>query len=392
MAKTGYNKKHKKRILGFLFSFLLLLPMLQALSLSGKLLSPITYRPGETIVNNYLITGAKSPVEVMIDNSTFHNLSVSEISSDEFDLILNFPEKEYIAPGSYSFGLSVREKQNSSDAGISTLVAVSRVFQVMVYSYEKEIQVSLSVPNINEGGEASFVLTVTSLGYPDINAVQGDVTFYDAQNNLLGKVSTPIQSLKGLESLSFTGSLDTNALPASNYWARAVVWYDGKEKSANATFLIGNMDILIGNYTSVFQPGFNEFMILVKNNWGNMLRNVYAKLLVQDKELIQTPSLNLEPWQEDTLKGIVKIDLEPGTYPGLLKIFFEGEVKEVPVSITVVNPSSEETTKNESVSQPAGKSSAGIIFTVISALVLVLILVYLLMRRGKKGGFKKDEF
>ncbi len=391
MAKTGFNKK---RVLGFLFSFLLLLPMLQALSLSGKLLSPITYRPGETIVNHYLITDAKSSVEVMIDNSTFHNFSVSEISGDEFDLTLNFPENEHIAPGSYSFGLSVREKQNSSasNAGIGTLVAVSRVFQVVVYSYEKEIQVSLSVPNINQGNNAAFVLTVTSLGYPDINAVRGDVTFYDAQNNLLGKVSTLTQSLKGLESLSFTGSLNTSALPASNYLARAVVWYDGKEKSANTTFLIGNMDVLIGNYTSVFQPGFNEFVIVVTNNWGSTLRNVYAKLFVQGKELIQTPSLDLEPWQEGTLKGIVKIDLEPGTYPALLKIFFEGEVKEVPITITVVSPSSEETAKNESASPPTSKSSASVIFAVISALVLVLVLIYLLMRRGKKNEPKKDEF
>ncbi len=94
------------------------------------------------------------------------------------------------------------------------------------------------------------------------------------------------------------------------------------------------------NYTSQLHPGFSEFTATIKNSWGLPLENVYAKLFIDGIEVLHTPSININPWQNAEINGILKIDLEIGTYPAQLKVFFNNEIKEFPltISITEENP------------------------------------------------------
>lgn len=314
----------------------LVLPAVSALGLAGQKLGPITYKPGLSMANHYSVLGTDKPIEVFADGGILPGISVSEIVNNQFDLIIDFPTNQYVPPGSYILGLTVKEV-SPPEAGISSQVSVSKNIEVIVYSYDKDIQASLYAPNVNQGRNATFQLGVQSRGYPDIDEVYARINLFNSSRDKRGSVETERKPLLGLESISFTPSFDTQLFPSGNYYAEALIFYDGKYKTANTTFLIGVMDLILNNYTAQLHPGFNEFEIIVTNGWGNGLRNVYARLFMNDTEMVQTPSMDLSPWERGVLKAIVNIKNDPGTYAAILRLYFEGESKEIPITLVVLS-------------------------------------------------------
>ena len=152
-----------------MFVFLLFSMEASALSLSGKKLSPISYIPGETISNHYIISDTDKPVRVSVDKGIFSNISVSEVVDYQFDLIIHFTEKQFVPTGVHTFALTVAENGSDAGTGIGSQATVSKNFEVIVYSYEKEIQASLDMPSINIGKNATAKISVASFGYADIS-------------------------------------------------------------------------------------------------------------------------------------------------------------------------------------------------------------------------------
>ena len=318
-----------------LLLLLLLLPSAFGLSLSGKRLGPITYIPNTIMTNHYTASDTTYPINVTVDGGIFTNISITEVIDNSFDLIISFPTHQFVPAGSYTFGLTVREIPPDSGSSIATQVAVSKIFTVNVYSYEKEIQASLDIPNVNQGRNATVHLNVQSLGYPDIQAVQSIVTLYNLSGSVLSTAATETKPLKSLGGITFTPSLRTDRLPAAPYAVKAQIFYDQKQKDVNTTFQIGNIDIELKNYTRELTPGYSDFSLTILNKWGNPLKNVYALLFIDNQELLHTPSTDIPAWEAVDLKGIVRVDLLPGAYPALLKIFYEEEVKEIPITLKV---------------------------------------------------------
>ena len=376
----------KKNIIYLLLLFFVLLyfPSAEALSLIGKSTGPITYIPGTFQAHHYAYSDTNTPVNIYVDAGPFSHIRVSEVVDNQFDLIFDFPAEEYIPSGEYRLALSISENSEST-AAISTQVAVSKIFLVKVLSYKKDVNIYLNSPSINQGNNLTLSLTVESVGYPDIDAVQGKITIHNSQQELLGTIFTETKSLPGLESLSFTPTFDSSKLPAGPYEVRAIVSYDGKFKTVNTTFQIGNIDLQLLNYSSSLLPGFNDFSITVKNNWGNSLRNVYAKIFVGQQELLQTPSMNLEPWQEGKMKAIVQIPFGPGVYQGILKLFFEGEQKEVPITLQVVAP-----TPTLFVSEKKNFFESFYFIPTLVVLFILLVILSLLIIQKRFGGYKQD--
>lgn len=368
---------------------ILISPSLQALSLSGKSLGIITYVPGSRIVNHYRISNTNLPVEVELSPGPFSSITVSEIVNDEFDLIIDFPAGEHIPTGGYSVALTVKEASDPGGTAISSVVAVSKVFQINVLSYKKEIRASLSAPNVNVGSNATVHLSVSSVGYPDINEVYGDLSIYDQENMLLETVTTEHKPLPGLGSVGFVHTFPTEYLPPAEYTARAVVWYDGQQQHVNASFLIGTMDLQLKDYTAVLQQGFSEFSARVMNNWGNRLRGVYAQLFLNESMLLHTPTIELSPWEEGVLKGLVKVDVAPGRHNGTLTLFFEGESKDVPVEITVLKAPAQQV---EKVVQAPGVLAylPAIAAGMVSLVLLVMLAIYLFRARWVKKQRKEE--
>ncbi len=397
----GISRSRCFLFFGFVFLlFLLIVPFTLAIGLGGKALSPVMYKPGITITNEYFITGTERPVEVLLDTGgIFKHVKVTEVVNNQFNLILDFPKGENIPPGSYSISVAVREIPTPKElqaAGVGVFAGVSKNIEVIVYSMDKDVKIGLNAPNINQGSDVQFELGVSSVTYQDIASVRGEITIYDAQRKELGKISTEEKPLPSLEGVNFRPMFESNYLPVAEYSAKAVVFYDGKQESVNTTFLIGNMDVLLKDHTKELTTGYSEFSAQVASNWGNPLRNVYAKVFFDGQELLQTPSMNLEPWQEGTLKGIMKVDLALGERVGELQLFFEGESKKLPLKVKVIEETSpivaptpeltEETKKEIQEAQPFRLVPA-----IVTFVILAIILVLVLLRRRYKEG-KVDDF
>ena len=359
----------------FLF-FLLVLPSSMAISLNGELISPIIYERNKTIVNHYAITETDEAINISLNGDLLEYITLANVEGNSFDLVIQFPDR-YIPAGTYWFGVVVREVADSS-AAMGSLLSVSRRFRVEVYSYEKEIEVSLGVPNVNEGTMLPVTLTIVSRGYEDINALFAEITFVDAEKKPVGRIVTPRKPLKALATENLVTYFNTTGLLSGNYLAKAVVSYDTKQKRVNTSFRIGNVDLSLQNYSQLLEQGFQDFVITVSNNWGNTLNNVYARVIVNDQEILQTPTIILDPWEEGVLKGIIKVDFPPGSYSGKIILFFEGEHKEIPITLEVVAP--------PSLLEPP-RDYTLLISTILLIVIAIVALIYFMFQQKKRGDF-----
>ncbi len=373
---------------------ILLLPSTFALGLSGQKLGAIIYEPGKVIANQYTVTGTDKETIFSVGGTLpGEYISTKKIGFDQYEITITFPPEITLNQGTYTVIPSVQEVAGNSTAPIDSLLSVSKRFHVEVYSHEKEITASFTAPNVNEGNPVPFSIAVQSRSYSDIDAVTGEIIVYDFNNQIINKITTPTRSLLSLSSTTLEASFPTTNLPPANYWAKAVLTYDHKQMILNDTFQIGNLDLILLNYTKIVEQGFSDFKIRIKNNWGNPLENVYAKLYVHEKELLHTSSLNLEPWAESELSGFIKVELEPGEYDALLKLFYEGESKEVPIMISVVEKS---ISAEESVLVKA-KNLQITYLAAILTVVLVIIIIFFVYHKIKNRSIKnrsgkKDDF
>ncbi len=369
--------------------FAVSLPSLTALSLNGPKLSPIIFEPGRTLTNHYAITDTNKQVEVRVGGDLEEYIRITEVINNEFDLIISFPD--YLTPGTYHFDLTAEEVAASESGGIGTLLSVSKRFIVEVYTYDKYVEISLSAPSVNEGTPVHFQFSVTSKGYKDINFIQGRITVFDDHNNTLGTVTTEEKPLKALGSETLTADFNTEGLLADEYRADGIVFYDGQQKTAATVFRIGQMDLLLLNHTIEVEEGFSEYTMEVLNNWGNELRNVYAKLFVEGEEVLQTPSINLEPWQQGTVGGIINLEKNPGPYPALIKLFFEGETREESFTITVIEKASAE--ELHAKLERSNRNLAVLASVIVLLTSSIVLLMVLFKRKEKRWKWRKnDEF
>jgi|GEM_PF-2159260 len=365
-----------------------------ALGLSGKQIGVVVYKPGTTFTNSYEVSGSSKNVVAEISGGPFKGLKTTPIVDGKFDMILDFPADEYIPPGEYVLGLTVREAtpkiaDGEDGGGIGALTAVSKKVRIIVYAYEKDVGASLDIPNINQGSKTAVNLGVGSVSYKDIDSVKGEIILYDdATRTELMRKKTTEKSLKSLKSVKFKETFDTEKLEAKKYLVRSMVTYDGITKEVNSTYLIGNMDLQLKDYSKELVQGYSSFSVKVVNNWGNELKNIKAKLFLDGDELLETPTISLGAWQEGELKGIVKVDLKPNLYKGELQLFYEGESKKVPIEINVVK--STEAAVSAGVQQPKStEESNNWIFISVAILILVIgVVLYLKKRRGEST----DEF
>ena len=103
---------------------------------------------------------------------------------------------------------------------------------------------------------------------------------------------------------------------------------------------------------------------------------------------MHTPTTEFAPWEEKELKGIINVELEPGIYNATIQLFFEDQIKEIPVTITVVKKIS-----SEELSAELEKSKRNFILISVAAGILILGLIIAIVRYKKTPKKKqKDEF
>ncbi len=358
--------------------FCILVSSVHALSLYGDHLSPIIFEPGKKIANHYGIDGTDKEVKVSLGGDLLEHVTVTEVVNNQFDLLIEVPEI-LPEPGTYWFDLHASEiNDEDGSGGVGSLLSVSLRFLVEVPPHGKAISISFDVPNVNEHEKIPFSVNVISKGLEDIAFLKGTITIYNLKNISVASLDLKGKLLPALASTTLSITLPADELPPAKYWAEAIINYDGEEKIAQDTFKIGNLDLILVNYTSQLESEFGEFNALVENNWGNPIQIAYATVSIAGNELLTTPTISLGPWQKGELKGILRTDFVPGNYSGTIQLFYDGLSKTENVIFTIFEPAKE--MKEISAVMAA-------IIVVISLLVVVgLIIGFLLIKeqRNKK--------
>ena len=111
-------------------------------------------------------------------------------------------------------------------------------------------------------------------------------------------------------------------------------------------------------------------------------------LFLEGREILQTPSISIGPWQEKEVQGIVNIEKESGTYPGTLKLFYEGESKEEAIILTIFKKIDD---TQEKLQQKIEHSRAITQVFMVSSIIIVLILLgYIFYQKKKSNGENND--
>lgn len=363
------------KIFGCLVIFFLFASSAYGLSLRGDHLSPIIFEPGKKMVNHYTIDGTDKEVKVSLGGDLLEYVTVTEVVNNQFDLLIEVPEI-LPEPGTYWFDLHASEVNNEDGSGgVGSLLSVSLRFLVEVPPHGKAISISFDVPDLNEHQKIPFSVDVVSKGLEDIASLKGSITVYDLKNKTVASLVLKGKPLPALASTSLSAALPADELPPAKYWAEAIVDYDGEKKLAQDTFKIGNLDLLLVNYSSQLEQGFGEFHALVENNWGNPIQIAYATVSINDTELLTSSIISLGPWQKGELRGILRTDFIPGNYSGTIQLFYDGLSKTENVVFTIFEPSKE--------MKEISAATAAII-VVISLLAIVgLIIGFLLIKKQR---------
>ncbi|MBI1969084.1 hypothetical protein HYS48_00180 [Candidatus Woesearchaeota archaeon] len=358
----------------------------------------IDFQPGKTVdiqfkaintipAKNTFSVSANSP-RMQCQPST---MELEPESEQPFTCTLQFPSIADQPPGVQEVGRVRLSEIAPAGAGIAAVAAVQSIVRVN-YPYEgKYLQIAVIAQNVERGGTLEFVVQLNNLGAEPIEQAQVIIELFNPKGEKVGSIEQlPPVSLALKEVKDVPATFPTGSLPMGNYKAVATVTYDGKTGTGEAEFKIGDVyvqlkDVIAEKGRRGGNPKLNvdlesfwnqeiEYTITVEvSNNGNRI------------DQITTEPGKIRPWEAK------RVD-----------VFWES--KDTPVGIYDVKVilryagKSEELFK-ENVIEIVGETGEGRIsmlpFVVLGAIIvllgLVIVVILLWKRRGKKGEAGKGE-
>lgn len=268
-----------------------------------------------------------------IDKTDFYN-------GARINVIIKLPA-EMKNPGPNNFYI-VAAEEPPQNVFISSAVAVKARITVNVPYPGKYIDANLNVPSGNVDDKIPVELKVINHGTETIS-VNPIIEIYDRSGNSREKMEFNPITLKTNEFDYFRRYLDTKGFKQGDYVAAAVIDYSGERKTINQTFKLGNLKIDILNFTKILEGGrINKFNIMVKNNWNNEVKGVYADVSLSKGNYtnsFRTPSADMKAWEEKELTGFVDAkEMTAGEYKMDINLNYAGQMTYYSGIVTVTEP------------------------------------------------------
>lgn len=296
-------------------------------------------------------------------------------------------------PGIHKTRVCASESK-SSGGEVGSMTRSCGVIYVLVFFDGKKLVGTLGVKDINVGDEAVFGLGLENWGKQGIDKVKAKINVYDSSGQVVATVTGPETSIpaKGKITQEVIWATSSATLPGQ-YKALAEIDGDGNKITSEKIFLVGSKNVELAGYTqSLKKGGIQRFEATLKNAWGLPLSNVYFILKVKDQE-VKSPSLDLKPWEEGITAAFIDTSsLAEGGNTGKVKIFYEGETKEVDVTFKVGSEEASGKIKEEAKSS-SGKQVYWVIGVILTLAILTVIFYLVKKRAGTvassegKGGF-----
>lgn len=194
-----------------------------------------------------------------------------------------------------------------SDNEVVSAVGVAHVVNVIVPYPGLYVEYGVDIYDDNES--VGFVVKVNNLGKLNLDNVYAEINIFNSKDEKVGFVVTDSKSINSKNKRELVGVWDEN-VKLGDYRVEIILHVDNQTREFEKRFSVGNIkvdikDIIVKDFTL---GDIAEFDILLSNNWGGTVRDVYAVLNIAeiDGRLIgevKTESVDIEPYGEVGLKG-----------------------------------------------------------------------------------------
>ncbi|HLD15286.1 MAG TPA: hypothetical protein VJB94_01775 [Candidatus Nanoarchaeia archaeon] len=319
-----------------------------AASVSAVGLSPsdqnIEYKPGESVTVGIDVVNINfEPMAVTLfpdgaikDNVEIDpkNIVVPARSNYHVNVKINFP-KEPLTPGWHPVYVGATEgasQLTNTGTGFGTVVTVKAAIYFFIPYPGKYAEISLfEVPDTNLGDDLNIEMKIRNVGLDLIGLIEGNIEL-SLDNEIAKSISVIVRNLPSQEDFEFRTKVNTTDFQPGDYFARAVLRYDGIAFGAEKPFKIGTFFVKLLNYSNTFEKDkISRFELEIENRWGKEVKGVSAQVFVLDAngEVVtsfKTPSLDLKPWAQDTLWTFFDTTgLNKGEYRILIRLSYENE-------------------------------------------------------------------
>ena len=324
------------------------------------------------------------PVEVFVSGELeeYIDFEKQEIILEPFEnrafkFTLELPES-FDKPGNHTVDLVVLQKEmiGTEEGGftIGAVVSVRTPMIVFVPFDGPYVDLAFESRDKEIGEEVPFLVYMNNLGTEPVDYLKGEITIFNFRDEIVGTIFFE-DSLSLGEEKQIILSWGSEGNTAGLYYAILKVNYSGESAEERAEFRLGSFFIDILDYQKKIEKGeINKYESVILSTWNDPLQNVYTQLDINyfgEPKIFKSESFEIAGWENKTVVMFVdSSDMEKGTYPAKLSVFYGNTSTSVNFDIDVIMDKS-------------------IIYISLGIVVLVIIgLIVLFNRRIKK---RKNE-
>jgi hypothetical protein len=407
----------------FFFSFFLFLLMLSSLvSAIGVSPPKITqeFISGEEFVYDIVVVNTANPSRVTVELEGSRLAKYVTLDKESFDLplgqtslqmTLSFPDYDDLED---TYGKQViwyRIAEVPQEGGAFSAVTAVRgalVVNVPVPGQYGVIE-DFSVTTVQEGENAEASLTIKNRGTIPLQDKPASINIFTNDDELLTSVPVPPITLSVDQEQTLTVELPTEDFSSARYRAEAEFYFDEEKNPTTSEdiFFVGATDIqLLGHKEVLEENKINQVTFRLQSLWSDSLTNVRASITDFDGNEQSLPVIDLEPFEAITVSTFLDVpalEEEPFlvtnrthtpnvTIERILRLQFPAgetadEVKEIPISFTIVPPPPEPVKEEQSGLEPTTILLIGLGAVVILLVVVLLIVLF----KGKPHDKKKKK-
>ncbi|VVB78287.1 Uncharacterised protein [uncultured archaeon] len=419
MTNNKFSKKRSdncylKSGLFFLFLILLIIPNVLSIGITpGR--TTINYEKGiqREIEFSVLNNEHKDMKIILMTNeelggSISLNESIVEFKSDEesksFKYKFDMPDTLFASPGLHVGDIIALEVPKADSSGTyvgATAAVVSQLFVYVPYP-GKYIDADLNVLDSEENGTATFIVPVINRGKVGIGEVRGIIDIYNSLNEKIDSINTDYFTLEPGKRTDLSAKCNIN-VPTGDYLAKFSVFYDGENRNFQRQFTVGIKGVSVGTIlANDFKLGeIAKLQILVENRWNEELKNVFANMIVYDKDYqimadVRSPNENIPALSEKELVAYWDtVGVREGEYNGKLMVKYGEKSTDKNLILTIKQNKLDVVGVGYAINSNGGNSID--ITKILIALIIILMMINigwfvffrLAMKRGRHD--KKEK-
>ena len=252
--------------------------------------------------------------------------------SNKFYYKLDIPEDvlSELAPGEHVMEIMIREKVDEEVFAVAVPAVVHQVVFFIPYP-AKYLSSKVEIIEGDKNETTEFLIPVANLGEEKIESVYGEIGIFDKQGSeSLGNITTNVASLESSQRNDLSASWD-NDVEAGIYKAEVNLIYDNEIATYYKYFKVGNVfldvsDILIEDFDL---GSIVTFHVLVDNQWGEDLDNIYASMILYDESgklahEVKSPVDSIKAFEQKRIPIYWDTtDVEEGVYDGKLIVYYD---------------------------------------------------------------------